>query len=80
MAGTSGRGGLPPLDDATMLKLADLLMNSVPGRDGVLPQNGGIRVQSFRGEWGDLCGVKAGVTARGWVEGAGGGVRTVGRA
>jgi hypothetical protein len=50
MSGTTSGRGLPALDDATMLKLADLLMNSVPGRDGVLPQNGGIRVQSFRGE------------------------------
>lgn len=43
------RGGVPPLDDATMLKLADLLLNRVPGRTGILPVSGGTRVQSFRG-------------------------------
>lgn len=47
--GTGGRG-VPHLDDATMLKLCDMLLHRVPGRTGVLPVGGGTRVQSFRGE------------------------------
>jgi hypothetical protein len=38
------------LDERTLLKLADYLLKSVPGREGVLAVQGGQRVRSFRGE------------------------------
>jgi hypothetical protein len=38
------------LDERTLLKLADYLLKSVPGREGVLAVQGGQRVRTFRGE------------------------------
>jgi len=47
---------LRSLDDATLTKLATLLLDKVPQRTGVLEGSGGYRLQSFRG----ACGVRQG--------------------